>query len=109
MLKRNLKKLAGQLVVSHGPSMFNREYPKPERYRDDLKKLLDRGVKIQITFSGGDTDFNHLEQFDDMLQDSTLRPRIDLAFYPSADHTFFRVKERRILIDHLAGWMERSF
>jgi pimeloyl-ACP methyl ester carboxylesterase len=109
MLKRNVKKLAGEPVASHGPSMFNREYPKPERYRDDLKKLLDRGVKLQITFSGGDTDFNHLEQFDDMLQDTTIRPRIDLAFYPEADHTFFRVKERRVLIEHLAEWMVRSW
>jgi hypothetical protein len=109
VVKRNLKKLGGEPVAVHGPSMFNRVYPPPTTYRDDLKKLLDRGVKIQITFSGGDTDFNHLEQFDDMLQDTTIRPRIDLAFYPEADHTFFRVKERRILVDHLSGWMERSF
>jgi hypothetical protein len=109
VLKRNLRRLGGEQVQVHGPSMFNREYPKPERYRDDLKQLLDRGVKIQITFSGGDTDFNHVEQFDDMLGDTTIRPRIDLAFYPKADHTFFRVAERKILIDHLAGWMDASF
>lgn len=109
VMKRNLKKLSGEPVPSHGPSMFNRVYPPPGTYRDDLKKLLDRGVKIQITYSGGDTDFNHVEQFDDMLGDTSIRPRIDLAFFPEADHTFFRVKERRILVEHLTEWMSRTF
>ncbi len=109
VLQRNLAKLSGETPPAHGPSIFNREYPPPEKYRDELKALLDRGVKIQITFSGGDTDFNHAEQFDDMLGDATVRPRLDLAHFRDADHTFFRVEARRVLIDHLVGWMDRSF
>lgn len=109
LAKRTAARLAGKPAPAYVPSMFAREYPPPARFAAELNTLLARGVKLQFTFSGGDSDFNHEAQFDDMLGDATIRPRVDLKFYPEADHTFFRVEDRRRLIEHLVGWMQQSF
>lgn len=100
--------LSGQKEPERGPSIFQREYPAPEKLRDDLRAVLERGVKLHFTYSGGDTDFNHLEQFDDMLGDASIRQRCDVRYWPEADHTFFRVEDRARLIEHLGRWYRES-
>jgi hypothetical protein len=86
-------------------SVFARQYPTPEQFAADVHRLHRRGARMLFIYVGGDSEFNHLGQFSEMIGSSTLGDRIDIEYYGDADHTFFRVTDRQRVVDRVGRWM----
>ncbi len=105
------KRLRGEAVGGAGaPSVFKRDYPTWPKFTGDVAALTKRGVQLHLAYVGSDTTFNHAEQFFEMFGSPELdRTKVDIAYYPTSDHTFFGVQDRTQLIDRLTGWMTQRF
>jgi hypothetical protein len=90
-------------------SIFARQYPSQEQFGADIRTLAARGVRMLFVYVGGDTDFNHRDQFFEMIGDKSLDGRIDVHYYENADHIFFRVADRERAVGRLGDWMDREF
>ncbi len=91
-----------------GPvEVYRRDYPTPERFGRDLLALAAREVRVLALYVGGDTGFNHHEQFYEMCG-AGLRGKVELEYYDDADHTFFQVHDRLRMLDRLCSWF-RTF
>lgn len=79
--------------------------PLPE-FRRDLLALVDRGVRILAIYSGvmGDR-YNMREQFLEFAPE--LRGRIELAWFPGANHTFTERAAQAELVATVLSWFER--
>lgn len=92
------------------PSVFKRDYPTWPKFTGDVAALTQRGVQLHLAYVGSDTTFNHAEQFFEMFGSPGLdRSRVDIAYYPTSDHTFFGVPDRAALIERITAWMQRCF
>jgi hypothetical protein len=49
------------------------------------------------------------KQFFDFIRAHHLASKIDLAFFPSADHTFFLVEDRARVMKRIVDWMSSAF
>lgn len=88
--------------------VFVRDYPTPDRFRRDVHAMVARGARLLFVHAGGDTDYNGRDQLFEVLG-GELRGRVEVEFLPNADHTFFRVADRRAAIERIASWMDRAF
>jgi dienelactone hydrolase len=90
-------------------AMFARQYPTMHQFSADIAQLSSRGVKLLFLYVGGDTDFNHRNQFFEMVGETALDGPVDIEFYEGADHTFFRVADRDRVVTRVGEWMARAF
>jgi len=90
-------------------SIFARRYPTQDRFAADVRSLRQRGCHLLFIYVGGDSEFNHLGQFSEMVGSSTLVEDIDVEYYGEADHTFFRVPDRQRVVDRVGLWMSENF
>jgi len=99
--------LLGRRTVDDAPSE-GRELPPAATYGAQLTGLADRGVRICAVFSGiHGARYNHADQLFELFP--ALRGRIDVRYFPSANHTFTELDEQRELIDVITGWMTKRF
>jgi len=99
--------LLGRRTVDDAPSE-GRELPPVATYGAQLTALADRGVRILAVFSGiHGARYNHADQLFELFP--ALRGRIDVKYFPAANHTFTELDAQRELIDVVTGWMTRRF
>jgi hypothetical protein len=99
--------LLGRRPVDDAPSE-GRELPPVATYGAQLTGLVDRGVRICAVFSGiHGARYNHADQLFELFP--ALRGRIDVKYFPAANHTFTELDEQRALIDVVTGWMTKRF
>jgi dienelactone hydrolase len=79
--------------------------PPADQFTRDLEAMAARGARSLFVFVGGDTDYNHAEQFWEMFPGRGLREKIDVEFYPDADHTFFCIEVRRRVIERVSRFV----
>lgn len=85
-----------------------RETPPLPVYREQLRGLLRRGVKIFSIFSGGLGDrYNHVDQIFEYLPE--LRGQLERAYFPEANHMFTERDAQAALLDAVTGWIARTF
>src|SRR5262249_41166721 len=88
------------------PPSGGREMPPIDTYREQLTKLVDRGVRILAIFSRiHQANYNHADQLFEICPD--LRGRIDVAYFPAANHTFTELAAQAKLIDTVTHWMTK--
>lgn len=104
--------LLGRLIGQHEPvpggggAVFQRVYPSWPSYAREIAVLSQRQVEMLFVYVGGDTTFNHIEQFWDMFETpETDRRRIEVTYRPKADHTFYDVEQRHELVEQVIGWL----
>jgi hypothetical protein len=90
-------------------SVFARVYPTPEQFGADVRQLSRRGTSMLFVYVGGDSEFNHLGQFGEMIGSSRPERGVDIEYYGAADHTFFRVSDRALVVDRVARWVSAEF
>jgi dienelactone hydrolase len=90
-----------------GP-IFSRHYPTRERFSSEVRTMAKRGTRLLFVYVGGDTDMNHAGQFAEMTGLRRM-PGVEVEFYRGADHTFYRVGDRRRAVVRVADWMSRQF
>jgi hypothetical protein len=88
------------------PPSGGRELPAVATYRTQLTTLVDRGVRILAIFSGiHQAGYNHADQLFEVCP--ALRDRIDVAYFPAANHTFTELAAQAKLIDTVTRWMAK--
>lgn len=92
-------------------SVYSRADPPPDKLRVEYKALTARGVKMLFIFTGGDSDFNYLGQFEEMLGAPLRRESraIEVEYYRDADHTFSRTADRARVVARIRDWMQAHF
>ena len=83
-----------------------REMPPLAEYRAQLGTLVDRGVAILAVFSGALGErYNATTQLFELFPE--LRDRIEVAYFPAANHTFTELDAQAALTSTVCAWMER--
>jgi hypothetical protein len=85
-----------------------RQAPPLPSHQRELTALVDRGVRILAIYSGvlGDR-YNASGQFDEFAP--TLRGRVDVAWFPAANHTFTERAAQAELLATVLRWFDRQF
>lgn len=81
-----------------------RQSPPLPAYRRQLTALVDRGVAILCIYTGALGDrYNHAEQLFEWLPE--LRGRIDVAYFPDANHMFTERAAQAELVTTILRWL----
>lgn len=85
-----------------------RQLPPPAEFGAQLQRLADRGLKILVIYSGINGErYNAEEQLFEAFP--ALRGRLDLAYFPAANHVFTLGAHQQELIALVTGWCGRRF
>lgn len=88
--------------------IFLRDYPTRAQFSRDLHALVGRGVRLLFLYVAGDSEYAYRDQLFEMYGQD-LRGRIELEYYPQADHTFFRLADREKALTRVVGWVAAAF
>lgn len=90
--------------------VYIRDYPEKEKWRADVRRLVDRGVRLFFVYTGGaEYIFNHDEQLATLLGDRELARQVELRRYVRADHIFSQVADRKLFVEDLERWIATRF
>jgi hypothetical protein len=104
--RRRLGALRQRAGSGQGPPSEGRGTPPLAVYRDQLDRLLARGVKIFAIFTGALNErYNESDQLFEYAPE--LRGRVDVAYFPNANHTFTERAQQATLLDAVTGWIDR--
>jgi pimeloyl-ACP methyl ester carboxylesterase len=105
--ERLQKRLAG---TQDDGEVYTRDYPEKEKWRADVRTLVDRGVQLFFVYTGSaEYIFNHDEQLATLLGDRDLARRVELRRYVRADHIFSSVTDRKMFVADLQQWIATRF
>jgi hypothetical protein len=88
--------------------VFVRDFPEPADLRRDYDAMSARGVRQLFVYIGGDSNYNHEEQFLEFTRRERLPPTQKVVFFPEADHTLFRAGDRAAAVRRVCEWVERD-
>lgn len=81
--------------------------PPAAEYAAKLRQLLDRGVAIDILYSGGFIEsYNYANQFRDVFGSFGLMERVQYEFRPDFDHTISAASMQRELVTRTCKWFD---
>lgn len=101
-------RLAGASGGEAGEPSGGREAPPVHVFREQLTRIVDRGVKVLAIYSGAYGDrYNHRDQLFELFPE--LRGRVDHEFFPAANHMFTELAEQTTLITVVSTWLVRHF
>jgi hypothetical protein len=110
---RGLRRYALNIPVirrSEEEDVFVRDFPSPQRMRQDIDIMLSRGTQLLFSFTGGFAHYySYNDQFYDMLPDGqSLRGRVQLKMFPCADHLFGGVELKESLYASIESFLVPS-
>lgn len=83
-----------------------REFPGWSEAERQLRRLLERDVQLQLTYTGGAIDYySYARQFDDMFPAFREHPHISTQHYPNMDHVATLATDRQQLLSELVRWL----
>jgi dienelactone hydrolase len=114
LLRLKYPKLFGEPEALHDRALdpetvFVRDYPTQEQLTRDVRSMVERGARLLWIYSGGDTNYSYQDQFFDFVKAPQLKDKIDIVFYPGADHTFFLVDQRERVMSDVVEWLQQWF
>jgi pimeloyl-ACP methyl ester carboxylesterase len=91
------------------PSLFDRTYPAREQFRQDIRALASRGVRMRFIFTGTvDQNFNAERQMFEILGSGVPRSCISVSRLQHADHVFTSTSARASLIREICTWISEG-
>lgn len=88
--------------------LYIRDFPPRKQTQVKLGQLIDRGVDMFFIYSNGAENYlNHARQFWSMFPRLHWKEKIQVQFYPEADHTFTLFEHRAKLEESIRSWMQR--
>jgi dienelactone hydrolase len=110
LLRRRASWLFGEAPLEiPREQVYKREYPSAKKFRDDVARMVERGVRLLFLYAGGDTPYEHRAQLFEVLRSSKLESRVELDYYPAADHTFFLVEDRVRAMNRIVRFIAERF
>ncbi len=71
-----------------------------------LQSLVDRGAQMLCFYTGGaETYYNYANQFFDTFKRLESRGKIEVEFYPNADHTYTFSEDRDRMLTRAVEWL----
>jgi pimeloyl-ACP methyl ester carboxylesterase len=102
------------ILLGHKPEAdwaepdFGSIRPKPAEYAAKLRQLLDRGVAIDILYSGTFIEtYNYAEQFSDVFGRYGILARLRCEFRPEIDHTISSPAMQNKMIARTRDWFDQ--
>jgi dienelactone hydrolase len=82
--------------------------PTPEAFAKQLRKLIDRGVSIDLLFSGSFLEtFNYQHQFRDGFARFGIVEHMNIEYRPDLDHTLSTAAMQHVMLERTAAWFSR--
>lgn len=111
-LKNYLKALTvsqtERALLSARNNQYLRNFPPQEQAQAEIQQLIDRGVEMLFIYSSGAIEYlNYANQFHAMLPKLDKNNKIQVQFYPEADHMFTLLEHRLTLHQSIQLWMQR--
>lgn len=107
-LGRRLRRMTSGAAAAPSAEDY-REWPSPVEFRARLAEALDRGVRVLGLYTGGVTDYLvHPRQVDATFGGLRGHAGLRLEFHPELDHILFAARDRRRVMETVAGWAERA-
>jgi len=79
--------------------------PTPEAFAEQLRKLIDRGVRIDLLFSGSFLEtFNYENQFRDGFARFGIVDRMRIEYRPDLDHTLSTAAMQHEMVERTTRW-----
>lgn len=79
-----------------------REYPSREIAKVEFQRLVDRGCRLHMIYTGGALEiYNYAEQFFDMLPGVHWNGLATVNFYPEMDHVAILCEDRKKVVDRV--------
>ena len=101
---RRLRRSASRGAVEPASEDY-RQWPLPAEFRGRLAEALDRGVHVFGLYTGGVGDYLlHPRQIDATFGRLRGHAGVRLEFQPALDHILFAARDRRRVVDAIAGW-----
>jgi hypothetical protein len=81
--------------------------PTPEAFAEQLRKLIDRGVRIDLLFSGSFLEtFNYENQFRDGFARFGIVERMNVEYRPDLDHTLSTAAMQHVMVERTRRWFD---
>lgn len=84
------------------------ETPSLEQFRSDLSGFVARGMPLLYVYSGSVREYRYDRQFFDVCPEARHAP-VTVRYFPQADHTYWRERNRLRLLDALCDWASNAF
>lgn len=98
-----------QAQLESAETVFVRESPTPHRLRTEFRMLVERRVRLLFMYVAGDSYYAHRDQIFEFLRDPRLKGRVEVSFWPDADHTFSLVRDRERAVERVCRFMRMHF
>lgn len=90
------------------PDSGGRRPPPRARFRAELGRIVERGVKVLAVYSGALAErYNDRDQLFELFPE--LRGRVDREYFPEANHMFTERAAQTALLETVAPWILRQF
>lgn len=111
-LRKNLKapyvSISKQTFLDPRSNQYIRNFPSQEQAQTEIQQLVDRGVNMLFVYSSGAREYlNYADQFYAMLPNLDRSDKVQVQFYPEADHMFTLLEQRATLHESIRRWMQR--
>lgn len=99
---------AGDEERGERPSMtLPSGWPPRELVAEELDRLVARGVRMLFVYTGGWCDYVHRGQFEEMFPRLVHRGRVEVEYYPEADHTYLIVAHRERMMSRVEQFVTK--
>lgn len=105
---RIARQLRPRPVAVNTPDQL-RDWPAPGQEREQLKQLVERGVRLFMLYTGGTSYFLHPRQFRATFGAAADSDAVEFQYWPDCDHLFFAEHHRQRLLAETADWLSRGF
>lgn len=93
--------------TGHAEKESSRKPPPPAEFEQLMLRLSGRGTRMLLVYSGALGErYNSRDQLFEAFP--TLAGRLELAYFPDANHVFTEVEQRLALLDRMLSWMRAS-
>ena len=99
---------ADEETVEEEAVFWQSETPSLEQFRSDLEGFMAREMRLLYVYSGSVREYRYESQFFDVCPEAR-DGGVTVRYYPQADHTYWRERNRLRLLDALSDWAATAF
>jgi pimeloyl-ACP methyl ester carboxylesterase len=98
---------ASDLPGEDAAAIFEQDWPPIGDIRRELESTLDRGLRALFVYTGGWSSYVFAEQFDEMFPQLRGRERVEVRYFPLADHTYVLLEHREAMLREVERFVSR--
>lgn len=87
-------------------AVFAEDWPARDVIEAELNGILSRGTRLLFVYTGGWSDYVHRDQFFEMFPHLACPERVEVEFYPEADHTYAIASHRGRMMGRVENFLE---